>query len=66
MPLKELDDFIKEKNHLPNIKPAVETEKGVNIGEFSEQLLSKIEELTLYIIAQDKRLHELEALVTNK
>lgn len=61
MPIKDVENFIKEKNHLPNIPTANEVEKnGVNLGEMDAKLLQKIEELTLYMIAQDKRIEKLE------
>ncbi|GGF08270.1 hypothetical protein SAMN05443634_10320 [Chishuiella changwenlii] len=53
--LQEVEKHIKEKKHLPEIASAKEMEKeGVNVGEFQIQLLQKIEELTLYIIEQNK------------
>ena len=33
---------------------------GVSINELQTQLLQKIEELTLYILQQEKRIRELE------
>ena len=62
--LGEVESYIKENGHLPDVPPATVTEKGVNLGEFNEKLLQKIEELTLYIIEQDKRIKELEESVT--
>ena len=35
-------------------------EEGVNLAEMKKLLLMKIEELTLYIIDQEKRIQELE------
>ncbi|WP_333662580.1 hypothetical protein [Chishuiella changwenlii] len=64
--LQEVEKHIKEKKHLPEIASAKEMEKeGVNVGEFQIQLLQKIEELTLYIIEQNKRIEELEKNKTN-
>jgi hypothetical protein len=60
MPLSELENYIKINKHLPNIAPAIETEKGVNLGEFNEKLLEKIEELTLYVIQLENKLNEIE------
>ena len=34
--------------------------KGVDVGEVQAALLKKIEEMTLYIIQQDKELNELK------
>jgi len=61
MPINNVRDYIKKHKHLPNIPPASETEKGVELGDFSEILLSKIEELTLYTIEQDQRIEKLRA-----
>ncbi len=53
--LDEVEKFIKENRHLPEIASAEEMEQeGVNIGEFQIKLLQKIEELTLYTIQQSK------------
>jgi hypothetical protein len=60
-PLEEVHLFIKTNKHLPNIAPAKEmVSEGLDMGEFQIKLLQKIEELTLYIIEQDKRIKELE------
>ncbi len=60
-PLSELDAFVQENKHLPEIAPAAQmVEEGVNAGEFQIQLLQKIEELTLYVIEQEKRVKALE------
>ncbi|PRY93811.1 hypothetical protein BY457_1211 [Marinilabilia salmonicolor] len=59
-PLKDLnqvEEFIKQYKHLPNIPSAPEMEaSGVNLAEMNKLLLQKIEELTLYIIQQQKDL----------
>lgn len=62
LPLKELELFIKENNHLPEIASAeeMETGDGVKIGEMQTQLLQKIEELTLYIIELNKKIETIE------
>ncbi len=58
--LKELDEYIKLNKHLPNIPSAAEmVENGLDVAEMDALLLSKIEELTLYVIELKK---ELEAL----
>ena len=62
MPLNELEEFINEKQHLPNVPSAAEVEEnGVNVGEMNAILLQKVEELTLYIIQIEKRLSDLES-----
>ncbi|MDR6526910.1 hypothetical protein J2787_002290 [Chryseobacterium rhizosphaerae] len=57
--LEDVEKFTKENNHLPNIPSAKEIqEKGLNVGEMSNLLLQKIEELTLYTIEQNKLIKE--------
>ncbi len=61
--LSELNAFIKENGHLPNIPKASEVEKnGQDLGLIQQKLLEKIEELTLYTIAQEKKLGNVEKL----
>jgi hypothetical protein len=53
--LNSLEQYIKKYNHLPNIPSAEEVkQKGIDVGETQASLLQKIEELTLYIIEQNK------------
>ena len=60
-PLAEVEAQIKEKGHLPDVPSAQEvTEKGVGVGRMQAVLLSKIEELTLHLIEQEKRIKRLE------
>ncbi len=60
--LVEVEEFIKANKHLPEIPSAEEVaENGVNLGEMESKLLQKIEELTLYVIEQEKRIKKLEA-----
>ena len=60
-PLNEVSDFIQANKHLPEIPSAADmVNNGLDMGEFQIKLLQKIEELTLYIIEQDKRIKELE------
>ena len=59
--LSELNKFVQEYQHLPEIPSANEMRtNGVNMNEFQMQLLQKIEELTLYVIQQEQRIQELE------
>tara|TARA_B110000114_G_C15010306_1_gene364485 strand:- start:167 stop:1048 length:882 start_codon:yes stop_codon:yes gene_type:complete len=63
--LQEVENHIKEKGHLKDIPSAKEVEKnGIFLGEMDSKLLQKIEELTLYTIAQEKKIKELESLNT--
>lgn len=49
--LRELQIFIKENKHLPEVPTATEvTAKGISLGDNQALLLKKIEELTLYLI----------------
>lgn len=60
-PLANVEKFINQNKHLPNIPSAKEVEKsGIELGEMNRKLLEKIEELTLYIIEQNKRIAALE------
>jgi hypothetical protein len=57
MPLNELAEYIKLNKHLPDIAPAVKMEsEGINLSEMNAKLLQKIEELTLYVIEQNKKI----------
>lgn len=61
MPLKEVETFVKENNHLPDIPSEKQMqENGLNLNDMQIKLLQKIEELTLYVIEQDKRIKSLE------
>lgn len=57
--LNEIEAFIKEHKHLPNVPDAktIETE-GLNLAEMDKILMQKVEELTLYLIQQNKTLEE--------
>ena len=57
--LQEGENHINEHKHLPDIPSEVEVkENGVSLGEMQAKLLQKIEELTLYVITQDKTIKE--------
>jgi hypothetical protein len=61
MPLDEVETYIERNGHLPEIASAVEMRaNGLGVGEFQTQLLQKIEELTLHVIEQNKRIEALE------
>jgi hypothetical protein len=56
-PLTEVEAHIKTNKHLPGIPSAAQVaESGVNVGEVQAALLAKIEELTLHLIAQEKKI----------
>ena len=59
--LSEVEEYINENHHLPEIPSQQEVnENGYNLGDMQGKLLMKIEELTLYIIELEKRISELE------
>lgn len=59
--LDEVEKHIKENGHLPNVPNAEEVfQKGIDVAKMDAKLLEKIEELTLYIIEQNKRLDSQE------
>ncbi len=59
--IEELESFIKENKHLPEIPTAADVEAhGVNLGNATSKLLLKIEELTLYMIQQQKEIEVLK------
>jgi len=60
-PLAEIEQHIKSEKHLPGIPSAAEVaEHGVSMGDMQSKLLAKIEELTLHLIDQEKRINKLE------
>ncbi|RKN09891.1 hypothetical protein D7036_03720 [Aquimarina sp. BL5] len=59
--LEQVEDHIATKGHLINIPSAAEVaENGIQLGAMNAKLLEKIEELTLYTIAQEKKLQKQE------
>lgn len=61
-PISELEQHIKATKHLPGIPSAREVaENGVSVGDMQAKLLATIEELTLRVIEQEKRINRLEA-----
>ena len=62
--LQELEQYILRHQHLPGIPAEGEVMKdGVDLGEMNKKLLQKVEELTLYIIRQEKEMKEMKALL---
>jgi hypothetical protein len=71
MSLPELENFILENNHLPGVPSAEEigATGRVDMTEMQRKLLEKVEELTLYTLAQEstitslvKRIEEMETV----
>ncbi|MEQ8323095.1 MAG: hypothetical protein RH916_00300 [Vicingaceae bacterium] len=61
-PLEEVEMYISKNKHLPDVPSESDIlSKGNNLAETDAILLRKIEELTLYIIEQNKRIKELES-----
>ncbi len=65
--LAEVEKFIQENKHLENVPSASEIEKnGHSLGEMDKILLKKVEELTMYIIQQQKEIEELKKKIEKK
>lgn len=57
--LDEVEKYISKSGHLPEIPSEADViENGINLGEMNAKLLQKIEELTLYLIEQNKNLEQ--------
>jgi len=64
LPLEDVEKFIEQNNHLPNIPSAKEVEEnGLHLGDTQKRMMEKIEELTLYIIQQQKEIDQLKLAV---
>lgn len=72
--LTELEKYIKENGHLPEIPDEnYVQENGVELGEMTSKLLQKIEELSLYLIEMNKQVEllkkensDIKSLLINK
>lgn len=63
--LTELESFILKNKHLPDVPTEAEVlENGIMLGEMNAKLLQKIEELTLYLIDQNKMIENLQKEVS--
>jgi hypothetical protein len=61
--LSEVESFINKNGHLPNMPSAKEIEtNGIPMAEITTKQQEKIEELTLYIIEQDKKIEALQKM----
>ncbi|BAV07266.1 hypothetical protein FLA_3289 [Filimonas lacunae] len=65
-PLQQVEQFIQVNRHLPDV-PSANTVKqeGIDIGDNQALLLKKIEELTLYIIQQNKEIQGMKQEIAN-
>ncbi len=60
--LEKVSQFIAENKHLPDVPSADEVAKnGIDFVEMQATLLRKIEELTLYVIKQEKEVKSLKS-----
>jgi len=60
--LDSLSHFLQTNHHLPDVPSADSVAKnGLDLGGNQAQMLKKIEELTLYVIQQQKELEEVKA-----
>jgi hypothetical protein len=58
-PLSEVEAYIARNHHLPEVAAADEMKKeGMDVGDQSTKLLQKVEELTLYLIRQNKMIEQ--------
>jgi hypothetical protein len=65
--LSEVETHIEEHKHLPGIPSAKEVEaNGIMVGDMQKKLLEKVEELTLYVIDQNKKVNALNSLVSSQ
>ena len=59
-PLSEVERFIANHKHLPDIPSAKEVAKdGILLGDMQKKMMEKMEELTLYVIQLDKENQQL-------
>jgi hypothetical protein len=64
MSLNQVEQFVKTNNHLPQMPSAEEVDKnGLSVGEMQNKLLQKVEELTLYMIGQQKTIDQQQAQI---
>jgi Bacterial Ig domain len=63
MPLKEVAEYIKSKNHLPNMpsKLDIEKEGGIDVAKITVKQQEKIEELYLHLIQMNETIQGLKA-----
>lgn len=61
LPLQDLENYIQKNKHLPDVPSATEVAKnGIDLGDNQALLLRKIEDLTLYVIEQQKKIEVLQ------
>ncbi|MEI7897410.1 MAG: hypothetical protein WCJ26_10280 [bacterium] len=61
MDLGTVEQILEKEHHLPGFPSAKEIEEnGLHLGEMQKSLTEKVEELTLYIIEQDKKIKAMD------
>jgi len=64
MPIDELENYVTENKHLPNVPSAEAMVKdGLDVAKMDAKLLEKIEEAHLYIIELKKEVDELKTVI---
>lgn len=67
MTLEDLQSFINQNKHLPDVPSAAEVEgQEIDVVEMEAVLLKKIEELTLYVLQQQQEIEELKVKLDSK
>jgi hypothetical protein len=65
--LKDVKAYIEKNHHLPEMPSAKTiTKQGLNLGQMNTLLLKKVEELTLYTIAANKKANDEAAVVVQQ
>ncbi len=65
--LDSLEQFIQLNKHLPEVPSASDVEKnGIDLGDNQALLLKKIEELTVFVIEQNKQSEKLQKIIKNQ
>lgn len=60
--LSDIKNYIDKNHHLPEMPSAADVEKnGLNLGDLNKVLVKKVEELTLFLIEQQKLFEETKA-----
>ena len=65
--LEEVESFINGNSHLPGVPSAADMKRdGLDLAQFSMTLLEKVEEQTLYTLAQQKEIENLKQQISGK
>ncbi len=67
MPLTDVENYYNKNHHLPSVPTEADVKQnGINTAQMDATLLQKIEELTLYLVQQQKEINALKKQVNNK